>query len=133
MKYEYAANRSKPFWFFLLAYLILFAVSLNNGFFWDTTHLASLQAWWYYDHDFKYFFLPTEIDSGHPSFFAMLLALMWKVFGVRIVVGHILILPFSILLIREAIEISKYYFKNKFSYVAALVLFNPIILVRQPW
>ncbi|HRO47784.1 hypothetical protein [Agriterribacter sp.] len=128
MKYEHTANKRNPFLFFLIAYLILFAVSLNNGFFWDTTHLASLQAWWYYDNNFKYFFLPTGIDSGHPSFFAMLLALMWKMFGVRVPVGHILMLPFIILMIREVTEICKYYFKSRFPYVAALVLFNPIIL-----
>lgn len=128
MKLERTMYKINPFLVFLLAYLILFFVSFNNGFFWDTTHLASLQAWWYYDHDFRFFFLPNEIDSGHPSFFAMLLALMWKIFGVRIVVGHILMLPFMILLIREVLVLCRYYFKDKYPYIAALILFNPVIL-----
>lgn len=128
MKYEPTFIKKNPFYLFLLVYFILFLVSLNNGFFWDTTHLASLQAWWYYDNNFKYFFLPNDIDSGHPSFFAMLLALTWKVFGVRIMVGHILMLPFIILMIREVLWICKYYFKNRFPYVAALILINPILL-----
>lgn len=114
--------------FFFPAYLILFAVSSGNGFFWDTTHLASLQAWWYYDNNFSFFFLPNEIDSGHPSFFAMLLALMWKLFGANLYVGHILMLPFLIILISETISVSMFYFKDTYGYVAALVLFNPIIL-----
>ncbi|HRQ51268.1 MAG TPA: hypothetical protein PLR74_12070, partial [Agriterribacter sp.] len=72
--------------------------------------------------------LPTGIDSGHPTLVAILLALAWKVFGVKIVVGHILMLPFIVLLIREAIRVCKHYFKNGFPYVAALVLLNPVIL-----
>lgn len=114
--------------FFLLIYFVLFLITFQNGFFWDTTHLASLQAWWYYDHDFRYFFLPNELDSGHPSFFAMLLALMWKLFGVRLAVGHMMMLPFIIILIVEASATCIYYFKDKGPLVAALILLNPIVL-----
>lgn len=114
--------------FFFLIYLILFLVTFKNGFFWDTTHLASLQAWWYYDHDFHHFLLPNELDSGHPSFFAMLLALTWKLFGVRIEVGHIMMQPFIIILITEAWRTGVYYFKDKGPLVAALILLNPIVL-----
>ncbi|HRP30518.1 MAG TPA: hypothetical protein PKV73_01435 [Agriterribacter sp.] len=128
MKYEMTLNTVKIFVVFLIIYLTLFAISLNNGFFWDTTHLASLQAWWYYDNSFKHFFLPTIIDSGHPSFFAMLLAVMWKVFGVKLIVGHLMMLPFALLLIWEVLTTCRYYFGSTYSLVAALLLLNPIIL-----
>lgn len=112
----------------IVAYFILSLISLQNGFFWDTTHLGSLQAWWYYENSFKYFFLPNEIDSGHPSYFAMLLALLWKIFGVNLMVGHLMMLPFLTLLIIEVIKLTEYYFENNFQYVAFLILFNPILL-----
>lgn len=120
--------RQKIILIFLIAYLCLFLLCINNGFFWDTTHLASLQAWWYYDNDFKFFFLPTEIDSGHPSFFAMLLALLWKIFGVSIAVSHLMMLPFLIILIFEAASFARFYFKDNWAFVAGMILFNPVIL-----
>lgn len=109
-------------------YLILYIVTCNNGFFWDTTHLASLQAWWFYDNDFKYFFLPSHIDSGHPPFFAMMLAALWKIFGVHLIVGHTMMLPFTLILISQVILVSKYYFKENSQWVVALILCNPVVL-----
>lgn len=128
MKYQISTQAGKAIWIIVFVYLILFIISLDHGFFWDTTHLASLQAWWYFDNDFRFFLLPNEIDSGHPTFFAMLLALMWKLFGVRIMVGHMMMLPFILLMIREVWIVSVYYFDRTAPYVAALILFNPIML-----
>lgn len=118
----------KVFWIFVLIYLILYILTCENGFFWDTTHLASSQAWWFYDNDFKYFLLPEQIDSGHPPFFAMMLAALWKIFGVHLIVGHTMMLPFIIILITQVILISKYYFKENSQWVIALVLCNPMVL-----
>lgn len=120
--------RLKVFWIFMSVYLILYIVTCNNGFFWDTTHLASLQAWWFYDNDFKYFFLPSHIDSGHPPFFAMMLAALWKIFGVHLIVGHTMMLPFTLILISQVILVSKYYFKENSQWVVALILCNPVVL-----
>jgi hypothetical protein len=120
--------KTNAFRIFAGVYLILFLFSFNNGFFWDTTHLSAAQAWWYYDHDFKYFFLPSEIDSGHPTLFPLLLALVWKVFGPGLLISHLLMLPFIGILIVNLIEFSGHYFKNNRFRIAALVLLNPMLL-----
>lgn len=132
--YHYMQKKNvfeKPLVFLFVAYLLLFFFTCNNGFFWDTIHLASLQAWWYYDNNFAFFFLPGNIDSGHPSYFAMLLALLWKIFQPSLLVGHLMMLPFIILLIVEVVKSSKYYFPENWPFVASLILFNPIILTQS--
>lgn len=121
----------KPTVLFLIIYLLLFLFTCRNSFFWDTTHLASLQAWWYYDNEFRFFFLPDNIDSGHPSYFAMLLAFLWKIFHPSLLVGHLMMLPFLVLLVIEVVRFSKYYFPENWAFVASLLLFNPIILAQS--
>jgi hypothetical protein len=70
------------------------ALNCQNPFFWDTVQLASRQAGWYFDQNFKYLLLPDAIDSGHPSGFGMYLALCWKLFGQTLLVSHLAMLPF---------------------------------------
>lgn len=123
--------KERTFWALLCFYLILFVFTCRNGFFWDTTHLASLQAWWFYDNDFKYFFLPQDFDSGHPPFFAMLLAVLWKIFGVNLFVGHALILPFCVFLIVQVLLVTKHLFGHNGKYAALLILCNPIVLAQS--
>ncbi|MFT3747951.1 MAG: hypothetical protein QM768_06520 [Agriterribacter sp.] len=123
--------RSKTVILFFIIYLVLFILTCKNGFFWDTTHLASRQAWWFYDNNFKYFFIPSSFDSGHPPFFAMLLALLWHLFGVSLLVSHLMMLPFILLLICEVIIISKHYFAKEYLYPSAIILFNPIVLAQS--
>ena len=123
--------KSKAFIFFFIIYLVLFLVTCKNGFFWDTTHLASRQAWWFYDNDFKHFFIPATFDSGHPPFFAMLLALCWYLFGVSLPVSHLMMQPFIVLLIVQVLIISRHYFGNKYFYPSAIILLNPIVLSQS--
>ncbi|MCC6288066.1 MAG: hypothetical protein IT249_09280 [Chitinophagaceae bacterium] len=120
--------KSKAFIFSFIVYLSLFLLTCKNGFFWDTTHLASKQAWWFYEHNFKHFFIPSSFDSGHPPFFAMLLALYWHLLGVSLPVSHLMMLPFILLLIIQVIIISRYYFGEKYLYPSAIILLNPIVL-----
>lgn len=124
-------TRERTFWVVICFYIILFFFTCRNGFFWDTTHLASLQASWYYDNNFRYFFLPQDFDSGHPPFFAMLLAFLWKIFGVNLFVGHTLIFIFLIVLIVQVFLVSKHFFREDGKYAALLILFNPIVMAQS--
>jgi len=69
---------------------------LNSGnpFFWDSINQVSVPANWYYDNNFRYFFLPNDIASGHPTFMGMYLAIIWKIFGRSLFVSHMAMLPF---------------------------------------
>lgn len=73
--------------------LVLFLVK-DHVFFWDTIQLGSKHAHWYFENDFRHFLLPPEIDSGHPPFFGMYLALLWKIFGKSLLVSHFAMFPF---------------------------------------
>src|SRR4051794_38753575 len=84
----------KILWPFLCFYILLTFFVLHNSFFWDTIQLGSKQAHWFYDHNFKFFFLPEIIDSGHPPSFGIYLAICWKLFGKSLPVSHLAMLPF---------------------------------------
>lgn len=67
--------------------------------FWDTTHLASAQADWFYTHGTNSLLLPDHIDSGHPPLTGWLLAWVWKIMGKGLIQSHLMMLPF--LLVRK--------------------------------
>lgn len=115
---------------FLLIYLFLFLLTCNNGFFWDTTHLAAKQAWWFYENGAKVFFIPPSFDSGHPPFFAMLLSACWNIGGVSLVISHLLMLPFMMLLVIQVVIVARHYFRERYFYPAAIILVNPIVLAQ---
>lgn len=81
--------------------LILFAFSLTlilstliNPFYWDNIVQISVPANWYYETNFKFFFLPDDIATGHPTFTGMYFALLWKIFGRSLTICHLGMFPF---------------------------------------
>jgi hypothetical protein len=116
-------------WLFYLFYFILFLFTCNNSFFWDTVQLASMHAWWYYENDFRFFFLPHEMDSGHPPLLGLVLAALWKLSGPSLFYSHLLMLPFVFLTIRQVLSLCDYLFTEKLKILAAaLILFNSILM-----
>lgn len=87
-------NEIKAVFPFLIVFGILTWLVSGNSFFWDTIQLGSKQAHWFYENNFRYLFLPVEIDSGHPPVFGMYLALCWKIFGKTLEVSHWAMFPF---------------------------------------
>ncbi|HXA01125.1 MAG TPA: hypothetical protein VNW99_04000, partial [Cytophagaceae bacterium] len=100
-----------PFLFFYLS--LTFFVS-GNSFFWDTIQLGSSQAHWFYDNDFQYFFLPGNIDSGHPPLFGFYLAILWKFFGRTLEVSHFAMLPFLFGIVIQIYILLKKFFEEKY-------------------
>lgn len=78
--------------FLFSCFLILF--TLKNPFYWDNIVQTSVPANWYYETNFKFFYLPDEIATGHPTFVGMYFALLWKIFGRSLAICHIGMLPF---------------------------------------
>lgn len=107
--------------FFALFGILTYLVK-DHAFFWDTIQLASRHAHWFYENDFRYFFLPEEIDSGHPPFFGMLLAGVWKIFGKTLAVSHFMMLPFLTGIILFSQRIGAYYLGEKNSVYFILLL-----------
>jgi len=67
---------------------------MKNPFYWDNIAQTSVPANWYYETNFKFFYLPDDIATGHPTFVGMYFALLWKIFGRSLAVCHFGMLPF---------------------------------------
>jgi hypothetical protein len=81
--------------------LFLFIIALaftwlhsEKSFFWDSVNQVSVPANWYFDNNFRHFFLPDEIASGHPPFMGMYIALIWKIFERSLFISHMAMFPF---------------------------------------
>lgn len=95
--------------------ILLFAVSvililftLKNPFYWDNTVQISVPANWYFETNFKFFYLPDDIATGHPAFVGIYFALLWKLFGRSLAVCHLGMLPFVFGLLLQI----RYFLKN---------------------
>ena len=80
------------FIFIFSFFLILF--TLNFPFYWDNTVQISFPANWYFETNFKHFYLPDNIATGHPTFAGMYFAFIWKIFERSLMVSHWGMLPF---------------------------------------
>jgi len=115
---------------YMLLFIFLTLLVRNNPFFWDTIHLASKQANWFYDNNFNKFLLPDDFDSGHFPLFGFTLAVFWKIFGRSLLVSHFMMLPFLLLIVWQTIKLLKYFLsENIFILLSAGVIFlNPVFL-----
>jgi hypothetical protein len=112
---------------FLLSVILLTYLVKDYFFFWDTVQLASRHAHWYYENNFQYFFLPENMDSGHPPFFGMGLAALWKIFGRELWVGHLYMLPFLVGIVLSLSRLGDHYLGEKYGWwMILLVLVDPV-------
>ena len=117
---------------FYLSALILTFLVRNNSFFWDTVQLGSIHGQFYFDNNFSSFFLPENIDSGHPPTFGIYIALVWKLFGKSLAVSHFAMLPFLFGIIFYLEKLGKYFFQNSiFTFVFILLLIVDPCLAGQ--
>lgn len=128
--------KNKKDFLVILPYLIIFALLTwmvsGNSFFWDTIQLGSKQAQWFYENNFRYLFLPNEIDSGHPPVFGMYLALCWKLFGKTLAVSHWAMFPFlSGIIVQAWLLIRKLIDKKYILPALALFLADPTLLSQS--
>jgi hypothetical protein len=87
-------KKSIQYLVFIVLSLLIYFLSRDNFFFWDTISQVSIPANWYYDNDFKYLFVPDDLTTGHPPSAGLYLAMVWKVFGRSLPVSHLAFLPF---------------------------------------
>jgi 4-amino-4-deoxy-L-arabinose transferase-like glycosyltransferase len=112
---------------FTLATVAAFLVR-QHVFFWDTVQLGAKHAYWYYEHNFRYFLLPDEIDSGHPPVFGIYLAGVWSLFGKTLPVSHLAMLPFIYGIVYALYRLGKYYIGPQWALPMSLfVLLDPVL------
>jgi hypothetical protein len=117
-----------PFYLFFI--IITIAVS-KNSFFWDKDIIISKQAYWFYENGFS-LHMPNSIDTGYTPLLGMVLAVLWKIFGINLQAGHYLMLPFSLGLIYQLFIFLKHLFsKNRFIYLTLILVVIDTTLLSQ--
>lgn len=123
-------NNSNPTPFFPLSLLlagVLTWLAQDHVFFWDTVQLGAKHAFWYYENNFAAFLLPVELDSGHPPFFGMLLALAWKINGEpNLALSHWIMFPFLAGILYQLSTITRPLFPAP--YLPLLIFLDPVLL-----
>ncbi len=69
-------------------------INHNHFFIFDNIVQIAIPANFYYDNNFTPYFLPNNLATGHPTFVAYYVALIWKVFGRSLWITHLAFLPF---------------------------------------
>lgn len=124
-------SRNQYLYLFIGIYTILFLLTMQNPFFWDTLHQASRVGLWYYDSGFDQLLLPDNLDSGHPPFFGIYLALCWTLFGKNLLISHLAVLPFVIGIVWQVHRLINYYFSDEwYLWVMAVVLLDAILMTQ---
>jgi hypothetical protein len=116
---------------FLLLPLVLCLLSLHNPFFWDAVYYSKTANHFLESH-FSSLILPAQDDAGHPPFFALYLAICWKLFGRSLVVSHLAILPFAIGIFWQLARLIMHYFKVNYHELCLMLLaFEPSLMAQS--
>ncbi len=114
--------------FYLLAFLLVF-FSRDNFFFWDTIQFASLHPHYYIENDFQAILLPEKLDSGHPPFFGIYIAICWSIFGKSLFVSHFAMLPALLGIVYFLNKIGSHFLGIQYGFLLCLLLFcDPVFL-----
>lgn len=124
-------NKLLPKIFLYFIYLLLFVITCQFPFFWDTIQLASAHAHYFFETDFQSIILPNELDSGHIPFLGFYLGIIWKVFGKTLFVSHLAMLPFIMGIVYQSLLLTKSLFKERWQFKAALLLVCDATLLAQ--
>jgi len=77
-----------------VACLTFVLLNHNHFFIFDNIIQIAIPANLYYKDNFTYYFLPDSLATGHPTFVAYYVAIMWKVFDRNLWITHLAFLPF---------------------------------------
>ncbi|SNR32782.1 Dolichyl-phosphate-mannose-protein mannosyltransferase [Lutibacter agarilyticus] len=112
--------------FFVVEYIFL----KDLPFFWDAVS-KSMRAQWFYETNFSQLVLPVNLNSGHPPFWPVLIAVWWKSFGVTLAKSRVLLLIINILVGFQLIKLFKNTFPKKQNHLLVLIiLLEPTLLAQ---
>ncbi|TCO08861.1 hypothetical protein [Natronoflexus pectinivorans] len=107
----------------LIIGMLIFIISRNYFFFWDTISQISIPANWYFDNNFKSFWVPDESTTGHLPVLPLYVAFGWSLLGKSIVITNLLFVPFVIGIIYQLKSLSEKVFHDN------IVLQNLLMLL----
>ena len=99
-------------------------------FFWDATSKA-IRANWFLETNFQQLVLPTNLNSGHPPLWPILLAFSWQLFGKSLLISRVLLAIINFGVLYQIIRIIKYYIPNRLHLIAfLLIILEPTFLAQ---
>ncbi len=108
--------------------LLVFWMSHDWIFFWDTIQFSSKQPLWFFDHGVGNALLPNHLDSGHPTIFALYLLIWYKVLGVKLWVAHLAMFPWVFVLGYSIIGLAKkLFYMEWYHLLIALMICPPLV------
>ncbi len=114
---------------YVIAFLCLLVLKWNvltKPFFWDALNYAIPTAVWILENGFSLVYLDS-LGMGHPPLFYLILALGFKLFGLNVVVAHVINLLFGALAIMFTYLLAEHFFNKKVAIVSSvLLLFTPL-------
>ena len=129
---EFIQDKTK---WLLFASLLFFTVLIwyfsDAVFFWDTVSQASKRGNFYYQTNFQYLILDPALDSGHPPFFNILVALSWTIFGRTLFVSHFLMLPFVLGIVWQIYRLIRNVFPENYRRLIFLIALADTTFLAQ--
>lgn len=100
--------------------------------FWDNVLFASTMGNYLFENGIFQWNFPDIFDPGHPPFLALIQAIGWKLFGQKLWVSHLILLPFVFGLLYQLFRLVTHYISNTKHQIAALVLIiaDPTLLTQ---
>ncbi|MDO6802639.1 hypothetical protein Q4595_09275 [Wenyingzhuangia sp. 1_MG-2023] len=111
--------------------IVVFLATYKIPFFWDAIS-KSERATWFFEHHFSQWVIPTELNSGHPPLWTLLLAFSWTLFGRTLLVSRALLLLLNLAVVYQMQLLVKKYSDNgipKYAYL--LLLIEPTYLAQS--
>lgn len=115
----------------LVIQMIITICSQNHIFFGDMVQFGSLHPHFFLEKNFSTIWLPNGLDSGHPSFFGLYIAFLWKIFGKSLVVSHWAMFPFLVLIAYQIPLLVAKFINKKYLFISSLILFAEPSLLAQ--
>ena len=122
-------TKKNQYLFFTIISFAIFLFSMDVGIFWDNVLFTSKIGTHLYENNLFNWMLPDNLDAGHPPTLVFLLAILWKVFGQKLWVSHLLILPFTIGFLYQLFQLTSYFIKNKIHsfFAFLLIIIDPTL------
>lgn len=85
----------------VICFILFSLFTLNLPFYGDHVSIISAPANYIFDTGFRSLVLPHDLDTGHPPFYALAHAGLWKIFGRDLWVSHFISLSAALFLLNQ--------------------------------
>jgi len=128
MRNQISLQKRWPFLASILGSFLLLFLAKDHFLFWDTVQFGSAHPNFYFTTNWSSFWLPPSLDSGHPPFFGMYIALWWKIFGKTLTVTHMAMWPIVFGIIWQIWILANRLIPSKAGWILLIAFLEPVLL-----